>query len=415
MLDNIRQEEIEKKNYTFDDAAALSKTLGLAISAGHCLKSLKTAALRGCLKKFHVDMVSSWNTVCGIAEYTKFYVESLSDDVDFTIFPPKSDSLLSKDGEFVRERVWNYHDSSIDLANALLSSDSEIVHIQYTEGFFKTSELLSLINSLYKRKKIVVSCHNTKYLVPSAAEELTVLNHARYVVHQEQDRKNLLESGFYESNISLIPHGQIKTATRTPDKVRSVLGLNDRYPVIGSYGFLFSHKGICETIQAVGILKEKFPKIYYLASCALYEHPDSYACHNKCLELIAACGLADNVALITDFLKPKESLFLLQSCDLFAVLHGETAESASGSVRFCIAARRPLLVTKTGIFKEYADFTPQIENNSPASIAAGIEEILTPENYKRYSHLVNRIADENTWEKIGERYINLYSDLIANS
>lgn len=415
LIRHIKEAEIQPNAYDHNSLKALTATLGLAISTDPVTKMIEAAddVLAGS-SRLQVDLVTSWNTVCGIAEYTKFYADSLIREVDFSIYPPRAAELSGDDDDRVRSRAWDFHGDMRALAHELLASEAPLVHIQYSLSFFFPSELALLIQLLDGRKKVLVSCHNTKVLVPSGPEERKILNKAVYVVHQERDREVLLGNGLKAHNIHLIPLGQIKAAERDKEAVRTALGLSGRHPVIGSYGFLFPHKGIYETIEAVALLKKTYPEIFYVASCALYDNPESHKCHQDCLRLIQAEGLGDNVRLITDYLKPEESLFLLQSCDVFSMPYADTQESASGAARFCIAARRPLVVTAINIFKEYKDCTLQIEDNRPQNIADGIEEMLRPENYKHYLATVNRIADQHTWDKVAERYLDLYQDLVAH-
>lgn len=418
VLDDICREEIQGKAYAEGEVRELAKTLGLAAETDCALQTgdmPEPARIRRMPNNVRVDMVSSWNSKCGIAEYTRFYVTALASRVDFEIIPRKADSLVRDDEPWVRKRVWEPEGSLAELERDLLDSDADIVHIQYTEGFFPKSRLASLLSAVTPRKPVIVSCHNTAYLVPECAEDLDALNKAVFVVHQERDREILQSNGIADSSIRLIPHGQVAAPKRNKSEIREALGISGRHPVIGSYGFLFEHKGFYEVIRAVGLLKKDFPDILYIASCALYNVPPSIMYYDKCRSTVDSLGLGNNVRMVTDFLKPEESLYLLQACDICAMPYHDTAESASGAIRFCVAARRPLLTTRIPIFREYAEYTCQIADNSPKSLAKGIAGLLRKDTYDRFTKLAEHSAEEHSWDAVGNRYFELYNAMLRRN
>lgn len=410
IIDSILIEEIIPKSYSSREIKDISHTIGFIMDTNNIIKKVSPDTILEFKNRnrIRVDMVTSWNVKCGIAEYTRYYVTSELNNIDFHIYSNITDNLIKNDENYVQKRVWEYKKPCNLLAEELRESNAEVIHIQYTEGFFDTKELVYIINNVGNSKKIIITCHNTEYLKPFNKIEESVLNKASYVVHQEKDINILIKNGIKKENIHRIPLGQIDSLPLKKEEIRSHIGINNNYPIIGSYGFLLPHKGIYETIQAISMLKIDYPNILYIASCSLYDAKSSLDYYNKCLDLIMKEKLQDNVKIITDFLMPEESLCILQACDIFSMVYGPTNESASGAVRFCIAAKRPIIVTKQPIFFEYSDCTLQIDTNAPINIANGIKEIISEERYSIYYEKVNKTAKESSWKAIGKMYSDLY-------
>lgn len=404
-------QEIERNCYTRQELRAFSKTLGMAFSQDYQMKHVEKTK-RGSEqenKKLHIAMVTSWKTKCGIAEYTKYYCDAMGDQINYRVFPNRTNSLLGPDDEQTAPRVWDYHGDIAQLGQALLADRSEIVHIQYTEGFFTSEGLCRLVEMVCPSKKVYITCHNTKYLKISTNKQKKILNNAVFIVHQKYDRKTLEKLGIKSDHIYEIPLGQIDVQDRKAAEVRQALGISNT-PTIGSYGFLLPHKGILKIIQAISTLKEKYPDILYIACCSLFNADASIKYHQECIQMISKLGLENNVKMITDFLKPEESTFILQACDVLVMAYDDSGESASGAVRFCVATKRPLITTHYNIFKEFEDSTLQISNNEPETIARGISELLSDPNMaQHYVHLLEKRIHETDWGNIAKQYMNLYT------
>ncbi|MEG2174878.1 MAG: hypothetical protein RR135_05280, partial [Oscillospiraceae bacterium] len=185
-------------------------TLG-EIYSGAAAHHLSSASLLEPAKadpKLCVDFVTSWNTKCGIAEFTRFYYDVIKDLVDVKIYPNQAANLVRSDEKIVTDRVWEVHKQPSFLIKLLSESSAPIIHIQYTEGFFRVQDIVDIF-SCCKGKKFLLTCHNTLYLKPETQREKEILNTAHYVVHQGKDLQQLLDNGISEENIHLIPLGQV--------------------------------------------------------------------------------------------------------------------------------------------------------------------------------------------------------------
>lgn len=126
------------------------------------------------------------------------------------------------------------------------------------------------------------------------------------------------------------------------------------------------------------------------------------------MEIVHALGLEHNVRFVTDFLKPEESILLLQSCDVLVSAYDPTVESASGAIRFCLAARRPIITTNEPIFREFADCTIQIPNNTPEEIAGALEPLLKQGADTQMMDALEKHLEATSWPVTVQKYMELY-------
>lgn len=412
--DKLIEEEILSKQYTSDEMKALSKTLAMAISMESDMVYCKDIVKKEdqIQKNIAIDMITTWNTKCGIAEFTKYFVQNTEEYVRYTIFPDISVSMTRQDENFVAPRTWKqYNNNFSELMAELKKSESSIIHIQYNFGFFSLENVGRLISEL-SDKKVIIDFHATKMITETLSKNIlkkiiSLLNKAyQIVVHQQEDIKVLTDVGIERELICVIPLGQTIWKERSINDCKTWLNISSKH-VIGSYGFMLPHKGIEKVIEAVAKLKEIYPDILYIVSCALYEADVSKEYLLKCKSLTKSLGVEDHVVFISDFLEPEESAILLQACDALAMVYSPTNESASGAIRFCMSAMRPIITTKQPIFDEYSDCTLQIESNEPELIVNALKELFE-DSGKEYLQKVKAKIMETSWSVVGKKYLDLY-------
>ena len=358
-----------------------------------------------------VAMVTTWNSKCGIAEYSRMEVEASEKMVDYEIFANKGVELVRKDEPYVHDRVWKLFDVETGhLVKELLNSDCEIVHFQYSPGFVSAGVLGHAIEGLAKNKKIIVTFHETEALGMKRDFVKALNKCAAIVLHQSKDIERMRASGIRRNLLRLIPLGQL-AMPETPVEVRRNQLSIDEHPVIGSYGFLLPHKGVKETIMAMPYILEKYPDALYMPICALYPKPESEAYYRECQDEVERLNLNEHVKLVTDFLSNDKSMAYLQSCDVISFAYGYTEQSASGAVRFGFAASRPVLTTKQAIFDEFKDFAYQIVSNEPHAIAEEILKILDQKNAERNEERLKKQKQyirERSWFETAKTFYELY-------
>lgn len=363
-----------------------------------------------------VALVTTWNTKCGIAEFTRLMVDEMRSYVDFSIYPNYGDKLIRNDEVFVKERVWHsaFQASSDKLIEELMSSASKVVHIQFNFGFFTLSDLSKIIEELSISKKIIITFHKVKDSevggkIVSLRSISESLNKCTNIVHQDDEIVELVNMGVSREKIKVIPLGQVEYFDMGKSAMRHKLGIDRQALILSSYGFLLPHKGIKEVIKSIPILKQKYGKVIYLISCAIHNAPESQAYYRECKSVADKLKLNDSVIFITDYLSNQESMKYLQASDICVMPYLPSEESASGAIRFCIAANRPIITTKQHIFGEYQDETYQIEKTDSKLIANAVIDIIDNDKASYYVRKMKKCLAKTSWKNVTEKIYDLYS------
>lgn len=366
-----------------------------------------------------VSMVTTWNTKCGIAEYTRMAIEYSSHNVTYRVYPNRDRNVLRADEDYVAERLWD--DACMGnlkaLTDRILNDSSSIVHFQFNFGFFDLDQLAESVARLRESKSVIITFHSTKDAdlcrrTVSLRKIVDALNLCvAVIVHQPQDRDYLIQIGVEKERVRLLRLGQIVYPDYDSGLVAESLGITQS-PVIGSYGFFLPHKGIRQVIEALPALKRKYPNLLFLPVCALHGSEGSQKYFSDCKRRVEELDLKENVRFVTDYLPNDESMTYLQACDVLIAPYLQTKESASGAVRFLLAAHKPVITTDGPIFDEFKGCTKQIPSDDVRAVATAIDGLLS--SREEMADLVkasNQYLSETAWHGIAVRMRELYTEV----
>jgi glycosyltransferase involved in cell wall biosynthesis len=375
---------------------------------------------RGPLK---LGWVSSWNTKCGIATYSRFLTEQLPpSEVDLTLFASRRDTPLAPDAPNV-VRCWddyNVHHLD-DLEAALLAAGLDAVVLQFNFGFFRLPALGRLLERLHQRGvRTLVTFHSTrdvdkpdfKASLREIRRELSLAD--RLLVHSLTDLNFLCALGLH-ANATLFPHGMHHRPEVPLAEARAALGLPVKGRLLATYGFLLPHKGSEQLLEALPALARRFPDLKLLMVNALYPVGESEQLERRCAELVRQLGLEDRVVRIHDFLSDEEALRLLECADAVLFPYQHTGESASGAVRFGLAANRPVAVTPLDIFSDVAPVVHRLPGGSPAELAEGLAALLSdPARLASRREAQAAWVETHAWDALGLRLLGMLRGLLIN-
>ena len=327
-------------------------------------------------------MVTSWGTACGIAEYSKYLMDAAvrATPVEFHVLAP--DELMKDHGsEYPVTRCWRPRSSDFRaLVDALREIKPDLVHIQFQWAYYSsksTADLIAAVKDL--GLPVMVTFHTTSDL-PDHSDSLSRVREALaeanlLLVHTADDVELFAEWGL-DANVRLAPIGNFIADDEDPVVVREALGLSAYSPIIASFGFLQTHKGIMEAIESVALLRETHPDILYVAVSAVQQNPQSKAYRTACLERARELGIEDRVIVMGRFLANEEVIVALHAADIIVLPYHPTGESASGALTFALSSRRPVVTTAQPIFDTLSGMVRQIASPDPALIASAVEELL---------------------------------------
>lgn len=128
----------------------------------------------------------------------------------------------------------------------------------------------------------------------------------------------------------------------------------------------------------------------------------------ECLREAEQLGIQDHVRFITDYLTNDESMGYLQACDIMVMPYQPSMESASGAVRFCLAALRPTITTRQQIFDEFKECTYQIEASDKDQIVQAVHEVMQPGCRKKMIAKTKKKVYEHSWYNQAREFYQLY-------
>lgn len=369
-----------------------------------------------------VAAVTTFNSRCGIAEYSAHLYDPMDGWATLQVFADDRAEPLDPEREESVTRVWsNFRSGPIDgLLAALDASAADLVHVQHNFGFFTLPELARLIDHETPRRPIVVTLHRTAPLVTDdgvdrlddIAESLARAD--ALIVHQEADRRRLAEAGISD-NVHLLRHG---TETLAPIDIpgsRRRHGLPSRAFVVGTFGFLLPHKGTLALLRAVAELRERGIDAWLVATTALHPDPSSEAHFHEVQAEIDRLGIRSAVRLITEFLDPADARDRLAAADVIVMPYEHTNESASGALRSVLPLGRAMVTSALPIFDDVAAVVPSLPAPVDPTALADLLEALWHDDLRRaeIASAVRDLAEATSWERTARWTRELYVDLLS--
>ncbi|MBW3050287.1 hypothetical protein DNJ72_09055 [Prochlorococcus marinus XMU1403] len=372
-----------------------------------------------------IGWITSWETRCGIASYSKNLIDNISSRV--TIFTPFASQKISSTYESIQ--CWELdNDISQDLSelfNCVMNAQITSLVIQFNYGFFNFSEFSSFIDKLSSHKiNIILFMHST--LDPSENKKKRLDNLIpslskcrRILVHTLKDLNRLKLLGLNE-NVSLFPHGikYIHSNLVSKNEFPRANFLSKKNKLkIASYGFCLPNKGFNELIKAVKILSEKNIYLELNLFTAIYNDSYKYV-YDELIDLVNKLNIRDLVNINTEYMTDERTVKNLSLQDVIVFPYQHTNESSSASVRQALAALRPTLATPNPIFNDISDCIEFLPGFSSDEIANGIINWLKRSKNKKQSeifhHNKQKFISNFQFSKLGFRLNNMIHSLEIN-
>lgn len=369
-----------------------------------------------------VAAVTTYNSRCGIAEYSAHMYEPMGESVVLEVHGDIEVEPLDDELEQGIRRTWyNHRKGRVDtLLAALDDSDASIVHVQHNFGFFTLAEVEQLIRHEVPRRPLVLTLHRTIPLevdgrvesVHDIADALRLVD--AIVVHQASDRRRLAEAGVTD-NVHLVLHGTETHVAIDRLGARRRHGVPSHDFVVGTFGFLLPHKGLEKLVEALAVLRSRGVSAHLVATCAIHPDPSSTAHEREVRALVHRLGLTDHVRLVTDFLDPDVSRDLLATADVLALPYEATNESASGALRSILPLGRAIVTSALPIFEDAAGVVEQVPAPARVPDLADALERLWLDDAGRLAaeDRVRAFAESTSWRRTARRTRELYCDLLS--
>lgn len=369
-------------------------------------------------KRLRVAWVSTWQTRCGIAEYSRFLLEHFNAQNFWVgVFGDQRTTIDGDNPPAVRSVLKSWHHSVEGWrrhCSNVARFDPDVMVFQHNWGMFGAGDFAAIVtDSRFANTVIIIVLHNTREMETFTAQEREVVFMAfrrsdRILVHSIDDLRRLKKYGFADRT-TLFPHGvQVASSNETvrPSGRKAA-------PVIGSFGFVMPHKGLDILIRLLPLIRAKIPGTTLRLVNAELDEESSRNELKRCMNVADQIGMSRYVQFIPNFLSTEEVLCHLSDCDIIVFPYRATFESASGAVRLAMSAERPVVTTAISIFDELGDARFVLPDNSLDNMAEKLIELI--ENSELQSEIVLRQKSwmhERTWEKMAGRLAGIIEALV---
>lgn len=349
-----------------------------------------------------VAVMSTWKTLCGIADYTGFLVSGFPATAPWRIYA-EAESCGVPEGPDIRR---NWEMGLLDLSRVArdLAADAiDLLFVQHNPGFMSEAglyNLFALCRSL--GVKTAVTFHAVRPLDLSPLFVSMLKEAAAIFVHRASDAASLAAVGI-RPNVVVIRQGIVSFPNRDRAALRRALGLDEAF-VVGHFGFLRPHKGTIETLDAFEGLAAQVPAATLLLLCSEYPAPESASFRRLCELRIAASPFRARIHASFDHLPVEEIGLLLQTCDVTLFPYRASLESSSAAARFALAAGRPVVVSESEIFEELRGAAIVAKSTAPGDLAELLLRLWAdPGALQEAGRATVRLASDSAWPAVSAK------------
>ena len=366
-----------------------------------------------------IGWVTTWNTRCGIASYSKHLIEYFFNEV--YLFTPSTEQP-KKEIEKNIFPSWSI-DSDIfkdykQLEQEVLAKGISTLVIQFNYGLYNFPKFSDFIEKIIASHiNVIIFMHATIDPPNLPLKRLNLLKDAltkcqRVFVHTIDDLNRLKDIGLI-NNVSLFPHGILDFENKNYNNISKNSTKNkDNSKKIATFGFCLPNKGFRELIQAIKLLKDQNFQVNLQILAAIYDE-DSYEFYEELQSLIHDLSLEHIVHIDQEYKTDDDILSELSKNDLIIFPYQASNESSSASVRHGLATSKPVLVTPINIFNDVSTIVDFLPGCTSENIANGIYDWFE----KDQKNLIldkSHIIDKRRFSKLSNRLLSIIESLEIN-
>lgn len=366
------------------------------------------------IEKIKLALVGNWKMKCGIATYAEnLWSEIIDYTGDFKMFIEKHDSYVGPlnivgGKEIPADKVvpcWQRGQSLQQLISEIKAYDPDVIWIQHEFGLWPNAGYWLAMMTQLSEYRIVVTMHSIfhhkdKTICEAAMPEI--------VSHLDGGYDVLKKEKQIPGKVHVIPHGCFPCTNK--EKLWNFYHSNYTFM---QFGFGFRYKGWENSIRATAILKEKYFQVFFtgLFSESDYNAAEHKLYYDELISLTNKLGVQENIALLRGFQSDAtlDAYMRTNQATLFPYISHPAHEvyGASGAARIAMSKAVPVITSSVNHFSDL----PTIKADTPEEIAAALEKLfLSSDEQKKQIDKQIAYINENTWEKVAFKYINLFEN-----
>jgi len=374
----------------------------------------------------HICFVSTYDTDCGIATYTKMLSHALIDAgyrvsilAEVTSEHPASDEIEVDEKGVEVYRCWLRTAPAWVMAEEILDKiQPDIIHTQHE--WTMIGESAPALRNLLSKSNAgrIITWHTPDF--PTNQRALSEFMYFDSVcdLHILHNRSKVpIVASQCVNGVTHIDHGILKM--KTIHGARDTIGVASRAPLIFTYGFLSGGKGVHTLLKAAVEAVNEAPYFELVAYGGA--HP-KYPTHPELLqECHAIANLSDQIHFIPELLSEEDIDLHCQAADYLTfpyegeLVTGSAISSSSGAVFRVLGSGKPVIVSDEGRLRDIVGGVHgwkvaqgDVHTLKTAIVDAVNTRIKDTSRYEEMSFNVRKLADSLSWDKIASRHAKAY-------
>lgn len=357
-----------------------------------------------------VSFFTTWETKCGIADYSRFFVTAL-EERGIGICIVSATPLTNRPGFIKLGRQMN---------------KADIAHVQHDYSFFGRNLFQWAVNFFIFlapiKVPIIITLHELvipraggalfrlKHIILSRLYRIVLFRVSMVVVHLDKHRANLLDMGLDPDKVVVLPHPipdvefpvNRESSTAVPRRGEGKV-------VLTIFGFIFKRKGYELALSALRGLDD------CLLCIAGGTHPgESFSYVESLKRMIKKMGLDDKVNIL-GYIPDGEIGAVMNSTDI--VLAPFVSAAGSGSLSLAVAYHKPIIASdieplremqKRGLAMELFRSGDSTHLREKIALLAG-----DAERRRQLSDSARHYAEEFSYRSAARAILGLYTTLLV--
>ncbi len=377
-----------------------------------------------------IGYATTWKSACGISTYSSYLIDKIKEGNEILVLCEDRNVSGKDDTQKVEVpyiECWNRYEGFDELDDEVNKFNPDILHIQHEFGLFGLSP--PLMNKFIEAcKRINAPKVITYHSIPLVARDF----------FQEYFRSsdNLFRKKIMHSETALlaatkmhgltngvhINHGAFTYKVfQTKEVACKALGIPKDNKVLMSMGYFGGLKGVSELIDLFAEFRVKYPNSTFIYAGGL--HPPTAKFGKKymmdCMRKIMKLGMTDKDFMITGYVPEDELLTYYSAADIYLLNYLPSGYiSASGCSAKLVGTGKPIITTGGTYRNEEltgGKYCIKVEAGNVGAMLSATMQLL--ENKSKYDEIAvnaKKYAEENSWENISKRYLELYEGVIKS-
>lgn len=363
---------------------------------------------------------------CGIATFSMDIRNSLTvNGITVDVLAISDENYQYAYGPEVVFNLRQQHKSDYIKAAAFINGSPaiDLVLLQHEYGIYGGQDgeyLLELIKLLHKPFVLIT---HTVLPRPSRKQKevlYELCSRAAGIVCMTRHSARLL-TDLYEAPaevLSIICHGVPAFKRQDSSFLKQKYHLQDK-TVISTFGLLGPGKGLELGIEAVALLKDKFPDIRYLIlgqTHPMLRKLEGEKYRQMLVNLVQQRQVEEQVLFVNRFLTDEELGEYLYMSDIYLSPYPNKDQAVSGTMAFAIGCGRAIVSTSYAYASEMLSENRGLlaKEADPAELAQLIEQLILDQELKaRLQKKASQLGQSWQWPNIGREYKQFFQQVIS--